>query len=181
MSERHGLATMTCSVAAVLSLLLSACSTTPAEYPIPAQFPTLQDQATSVRLDYITMADPTAASFFVQDVGDGGAWRWTGVNPTLRFHISDAADRKLRVLFEISERTFRDTGPLRVAYSVNGVFIERVTYSSPGPKVFMTDLPGGVLRANADNLLSLRVENPWRAPDDGALLGVMLRAAGFVR
>ena len=62
-----------------------------------------------------------------------GAWRWTLAAPELRFELPPGElHRKFRMEIGINDRTFRDTGPVKVVISINGREFDRVTFDHFG-------------------------------------------------
>jgi hypothetical protein len=156
---------------------MAGCTQTPDSYSVPKQI--LPFRATDT--EFIGAGDPFAQKFFVRDIvpSDGGPWRWTAAQPELRFILRSAANRRLLFEFVINERTFKDTGPLKISFFVNQHLIGRETYDSPGDKSFEKPVPADWLRVNEETRVTARIENPWQTPD-GAL-GILLKRAGFVQ
>ena len=168
---------------AAAGLVLTACVPTPENYPVPPQHPALTAPPPLAERGIMSVEDPRSDAFFVQDVNcsRGADWCWTGQNPQLRFRLVGEAERRAMVQFVVSDRTFRETGPLRVNFFVNGHLLSNEIYSSPGEKKFEKPVPKEWMKPDGDNDILLQIENAWTAPDDGVKLGVLLRRAGFLQ
>ena len=159
--------------------LLTGCVHTPESYPIPEQHRPFRP------MGFLNKVFVSAGDLYSQDAFLGGfqppessAWRWTKADPELSFEL-DAVDRQTLVYeFVIHDRTFRDTGPLAMTFYVNERQLAREVYESPGDKRFEKAVPAEWLRSNTRVRVS--IENPWRT-EDGEVLGILFRRAGFVR
>ncbi len=165
-----------------MPVVFSSCVPTPESYPVPPQHALVAAPEPRTERGFVSATDIGAGAFFVKDVKglENGSWRWTGQNPALRFRLFNVSKRKALVDFTIHESTFKDTGPLRINFYVNGRLLEKALYDVPGDKTFQKLVPEGWLKLDSDNTISLDIENPWIAPTDGVKLGVLLRGAGFV-
>lgn len=169
-----------------LLLAFTGCTPTPSWYGVPAQHkaPDGPNVPAVVQKfgEHMCADDPNADEYIVKDVkGVEGQWRWTLPDPELRFLVpDDGRQRRFSLQFGINDRTFKDTGPLRIVFELNGTEVGRATYDSFGDKEWNQPVPTKVLRAGAENRLAIHVLNPWQAPDPGVRLGFVLRCAGFV-
>lgn len=164
-------------------LLLPACRPSGDWQPLPFQRPALTANDESALRSFVRMADPEAPRHFLGGVSptlEAGSWRWTGKRPELRLFVRSEAAARLRVEFAVAEDTFRATGPVRVAFVVNGTRAGEQSYSRPGQYTFEKPLPAGLLRPGAINTLAIEVDKVWISPADGEALGLILLAAGFL-
>lgn len=173
---------------AALIFWLCSCVSAPESYSVPPQHQTLPKGPEASRpvepsLDDSVRADEAGAeSYFVKDVKppEGGAFRWTFAEPELRFFIKNPEDRLFRLAFGINDRTFRDTGPLRIAFLVNGRELDRTTWNSFGDHVYEKPVPPDWLKGWDENRISIRILNPWKA-EDGVRLGILLQSASLAQ
>jgi hypothetical protein len=110
---------------------------------------------------------------------EGADMRWTHAEPEFRFFLGVTGTLKLVSTFTVHSVTFKDTGPLRIAFFVNGREIAREVYDEPGSKRFEKVVPPELLKPKDENRVRFTILNPWKAAD-GAILGVVLHSAGFV-
>lgn len=109
----------------------------------------------------------------------GQIYRWTGQQPSLRFHLRHTGDRRVRFDFVIAEATFKETGPVSIAFRINGRLLDTVRYDTYGEKRFEKSVPSDWLDVDPV-LVSAEIDKAWVSKTDGARLGVMLICAGFV-
>lgn len=165
---------------AALWLLSVACAPTPDYYKVPPQHRSAEIAAIAGYKEFVRVDELDADAHFVKDVqGLEGGFRWTHAEPVFRFSVHSVEKRRLRLEFSVHDVTFRETGPVAVVVSVNGNELARVRYGEPGRKTFEKAVPSGWLKTGSENVVSMRVLNPYQA-GDGVQLGVILYAAGFV-
>ena len=163
------------------SLVFAACTPSPGPYSLPPQHSLVEGAEQLSYSEYVRSTDTRADLHFVKDISDApGPFRWTGAAPEWRLLVKSEHGRRFRAAFTIHDITFRDTGPLTIAFTVNGHVLDEVRYDTGGDKTFEKPVPPEYLRAHEENRVSMLIRNPWRAPDDGALLGVLWREAGFL-
>lgn len=170
------------TVLVLAALFLTNCVPTPESYSVPPQHASVTAPEPIAFLEMLEAGDPRIEGFFVADIKgiEGGAWRWTGPDPQVRLQIRGVKARELLVEFSVNPLTFKDTGPLRMNFQVNGKLLGSETYKSPGDKVFKKRVPPEWVNIDADNYILVQIENPWTAPADGVKLGVLLHRIGFV-
>ncbi len=127
--------------------------------------------------------DPDADFHFVKDIeaSSGASWRWTRQEPTIRILLPAIGDVKLVADFSLWEGTFRHTGPVDVAFSVNGRLLERRHYESPGLKHFEKRVPSEWLSLQNDTVVSARIDPVYTDKDTGSQYGFILTRIGFAR
>jgi hypothetical protein len=167
-------------VLAAVAVLTVSCVPTPEYYsPPPPHVHSGADTAVGLLDAYFRVEDPDAQMFLVKDVEAlEGSFRWTHAEPEFRFFLNSTAKVKFTMEFSVHDVTFKDTGPLSIALLVNGREIDTVRYDEPGRKLYVKPVPSELLRRNEENRVLVRVLNPWRT-GDGAVLGIILHAAGF--
>ena len=87
----------------------------------------------------------------------------------------------VRVDFSIAEATFRETGPVSIAFSLNGKLLEKLRYENSGEKRFEKSVPDGWVKRGENATLAFEIDPVYVSPTDGARLGVILTRAGFAR
>jgi hypothetical protein len=70
-------------------------------------------------------------------------------------------------------------GPLEFTIEVNGHVLANVRETTAGEKTFLKPVAPKWLVQAGDNLVSIRVRNPWQTPDKH-YLGFVFFGAGFV-
>src|SRR6185503_6476323 len=101
-------------IPALLLALGCACARLPETFPPPPQKQSLTVPPAQGLGYYLSMDDPHAAQYLVQDFQDHGpgTWRWAYAHPVLRFFVPDVPRLNFTMDFAVPERIFRDTGPV---------------------------------------------------------------------
>lgn len=165
----------------VLLLLATGCSKAADIYAPPIERRPIEGAAPDLE-EFIEMRAPHAGHYLVRDVLNapaGQVYRWTNQQPALRFHLRRSTGRRLRLDFVIAGVTFKETGPVTIAFQVNGRLLDTVRYDAPGEKRFEKAVPADWLGADPA-IVSAEIDKVWVSKTDGARLGVMLLGAGFV-
>ena len=123
------------------------------------------------------MSDPAADQFIVQGfrAKSEGSWRWALDHPVLRFTLPETGALQFTMDFTLPEATFRQTGPVSLAISVNGAPLDRPRYDRPGDYHYQHPVPENRLRPNGENLVAI-VPDRCATPEK---LGFVLGRAGF--
>jgi hypothetical protein len=163
-----------------LILFLTACGRDPGWLPLPAQ------QSLDLGPDpggvgpTVKMEDPNANDYIVRDIGlMPGAWRWTFLHPELRFRVAHAEGLHFAAEIHIPEVTFKVTGPVVVAYSVDGRKLGFVRCDHPGTYTIDHPVPPGWLTPGDYIHVTFSADRHWVSPEDGAHLSFLLLRAGF--
>lgn len=171
---------------AILLLLFSLCSCRrlPEEYPPPDQYPPSQESKSfPPDLMFIDMADPNAPLHFVKDFPtpphDG--WVFAGPAPAIKVLALTNQHVKLRAELSLWDVAFRQTGPVELQFRVNKFDLAKVRYDSPGPKIFEQAVPPQFLDSGQEATLSISIDKPWIAPNDGRAYGFILQRIGLLR
>jgi hypothetical protein len=167
---------------ALLSMALCAgCTRLPESFPPPEQRAPLTVPRAGALGYFLSMADPNADAYLVKDVADQGpgTWRWVYEHPVLRFLVPDVPRLKFAMDFAIPERTLRETGPVTLTFTVNGKLLDRLRCEKSGEQHYAHDVPPGMLRAGAINLVAIDPVPVWVSKADGGRLGFILSRAGF--
>ncbi|MBZ5606826.1 MAG: hypothetical protein LAP38_01100 [Acidobacteriia bacterium] len=172
---------MTRTLTAILLLALCACERLPDSYPPPEQRQPAEDSRLAVQDMLLEMDSPSLSEHIVKDVyGKGDAsWRWTGQEPTFKVLAYSAVNIKLSADFAIWAPGFKQTGPLELAFLVNGHVLDTVRYTSPGQKHFEKAVPQDWLRTDIESTVAIRVGKLYVSPSDGAKFGIILTRIGF--
>jgi hypothetical protein len=162
-------------------VIWAGCSSLPESFPPPEQrTPTPAAQAGPFGY-FLNMSDPNAGAYLVQGFeGSGpGTWRWAYEHPVLRFLVPDVAGLKFTMDFSLPERTFRETGPVTLTFTLNGKLLDRARFEQAGQLHYSHDVPPALLRKNAVNLVAIDPYPVWVSKADGGRLGFILSRAGF--
>ena len=167
---------------AVCAALLAGCVEQPQTYAPKQPRRPLSIEEPSVLKPAVRMNEPGAELHFIRDIKayvEGGIWRWTGKRPTLMFRT--AKDRGLKFFADVvvPQITFKDTGPQTISITINGKPFDEVRVETAGDRHIEKAVPDGVLRTEAENVVTMEIDKVWIAPADGVHLGFVLIAAGF--
>jgi hypothetical protein len=164
-------------------IFLSGCDRLPESYPPPAQRHPVATYIPGPETMMVDMSDPDANLHIVKDIynSSGASWRWSDQNPTVKTLASSTEHLKFRADFAIWADSFKITGPLEIAFLVNGKPLDKVRYTSPGEKHFEAPVPDDWLSADAETTLSLFVDKLYVAPTDGKTFGVILVRMGLTQ
>jgi len=161
-------------------LLLVACGREAGWLPIPSQ------HSLDLGLDpngvgpIVKMADPDADDYLVRDVGlMPGIWRWAYLHPELRFRVAHADGVRFTAEINITEVTFKVTGPVVVAYSVDGRRLGSIRCDRPGTYTIDQAVPPAWLVPGNYIHVTFDADRHWVSPEDGAQLSFLLLRAGF--
>jgi hypothetical protein len=161
--------------------LCAGCTRLPESFPPPPQRTPLTVPRAGALGYFLSMADPNADAYLVNDVADRGpgTWRWAYAHPVLRFMVPDVARLKFAMDFSLPERTMRETGPVTLTITVNGQLLDRLRCEKAGEQHYAHEVPAGMLRVNAVNLVAIDPDPVWVSKADGGRLGFILSRAGF--
>lgn len=132
---------------------------------------------------FIEMADPRAQDCIVRDVSggvEGTGWRWTYLDPTLKFYLQRVDGQTFVMDFSIVPATFRDTGPVTLSCYINDRLLTTVHCAHPGDYHLVKPVPREWLENANPAIVRAVLDKVWVAPADGARLGYILIRAGFV-
>jgi len=129
------------------------------------------------------MNAPNADAYLVRDIShyvEGGAWRWAGQHPQMRFFLDTVRHLKFSLDLSITETVFHQTGPMTLSLVINGHPFDRVRYDQPGGQHYEQPVPESLLKAGQENLVEIEPDRVWTSEEDGAKLSIILIRAGFV-
>jgi len=131
---------------------------------------------------FMEMGDPRADDCIVRDVSptiEGAGWRWTHLDPTLRFYLKRTEHRVFMMDFTIVAMAFQQTGPVTLSCYINDKLLAKVNCSRPGDYHLKRPVPASWLHTGDPNYVRAVLDKVWTAPADGARLGYVLLRAGF--
>ncbi|MGB9605020.1 MAG: hypothetical protein ACP5U2_00400 [Bryobacteraceae bacterium] len=166
-----------------VAMLLAGCASIPDYYAPPVQRRPMTAPEPSPLTHFISMNAPNAEAHFVRGVSrhlEGGAWRWLEPRAELVFRLASTGRLRFVMEFAIPEVTFAQRGPVVIWVWVNGRLLDRSRYEKGGEFRLEKPVPTEWLRTDLHNYVTLEIDKPWVAPQDGARLGFILRSAGFL-
>jgi hypothetical protein len=150
--------------------------------PLPEQQPSVTAEDPPDERFYVRMVAHSAGRRIVKDIAEGAAmFRWTGAEPSIELRVSSPGPWLARMEFAVAEATLRETGPVTVRLFLNDQLLGQQQFRAPGESTLSFPVPDELLAAAGTARLRAQIEPVWVAPDDGARLGVLLKAMGFVR
>jgi hypothetical protein len=164
-----------------LCFALAACNRTP-WYAVPQQRPSFENfPVHAARV--VEMADPGVDLVLVRDIMPRGdePWRWTGQRPALNIKVRSDENLKYLIDFTLPEITFKDTGPVSIAFTVNDHLLDRVRYTEPGFKHFEKAVPADWLPINASAVVGAEIDKLWTDPAGGRKYGFIITRMGLVQ
>jgi hypothetical protein len=164
-----------------LVMFLAACDRLPESYPPPEQRHPVEGFNPGPDSMMVQMSDPDASLYIVKDIYNPGdpSWRWTSQNPTVKMLVVSTENLKFQADFAVWDDSFKVTGPLEIAFLVNGRPLDKVRYTTPGVKHFEEPVPADWLSADSDTTLAMYVDKLYVSPHDGMKFGVILVRLGL--
>ncbi len=170
-----------------LACLLAGCARVPEPVSMPAQYtmpagPEPAVAALPALRPMLSMADADIDDHVLRDVQraeTGEPGRWTNEHPAFRLTLEDVEAMEFYIQFFLPEVTFQATGPVRLAITINGTAVATPEFRREGGHEFRCALPAGLLKRKEPVTVSIDVRPPYRKPDDGTRLGVLLFSVGF--
>ena len=129
------------------------------------------------------MNAPNADAHLVRGIShyvEGGAWRWAGQHPQMRFFLETARNLKFSLDFSVTRTIFQETGPVTLSVLINGRLFDKVRYDRPGDQHYEKPVPESLLEAGRENLVEIEPDKVWTSKEDGVKLSIILIRAGFV-
>jgi len=162
-------------------LLLGACDRPPEVYAPPEQRHPVEGYNPGPDAMMVEMSDPDASLRIVKDIygPSDPSWRWTSQNPTVQLLVLSTENLKFDADFALWDDGFKVTGPVEIAYLVNGKQLDKIRYTTPGVKHFEKPVPPDWLAVDGDTTIGMSVDKLYVAPKDGAKFGVILVRMGF--
>jgi len=162
-------------------LCLAACDRPPEIYAPPEQRHPVAGFNPGPDALMVEMNQPDANLFIAKDIygQSDPSWRWTAQNPTVQLLVPSTENLKFHTDFAIWDEGFKTTGPVEIAYLVNGRTLDKVRYTMPGVKHFDKPVPADWLSVDRDTTVAMYIDKVNIAPKDGAKLGVILLRLGL--
>lgn len=165
------------------AVLMAGCANIPDYYAPPVQRRPMTGPEPSPVTHFVAMNAPNAEAHFVRGVSrhlEAGSWRWLEPRAELVFRLTTTRHLRFVMEFAIPEITFAQRGPVVISVLVNDHLLERSRYEKGGEFRLEKPVPPEWLRTHLHNYVTLEIDKPWIAPQDGARLGFILRSAGFL-
>lgn len=164
-----------------LCFTLTACDRT-RWYAVPQQrasFEGFPSHAARV----VDMDDPDADRRFVRDImpRTDTSWRWTEQRPAIKIMVRTDKPLKYTIDFTLPRITFKDTGPVTIAFTVNGRQLDRVRYADAGFKHFEKAVPPDWLPIDAEAIVGAEIDKLWTDPDGGKKYGFIITRMGLMQ
>ena len=99
--------------------------------------------------------------------------------PAVKLRIRSVANLKYTIDFTLPEVTFKDTGPLTIAFTVNDHILDRVRYTRAGPSTFRKAGSPRMARLDKNAIVGAEVDKIWVSKDDGTQFGFILSRIGL--
>jgi len=159
---------------------LCACQNTPAPYAPPAQREPLEEKHEPAS-PLVEMGAPGARKSFVQDISEklDGSWRWCQQKPTVKVVVPSKLNWKYMVDLTVPEVTFKDTGPVTIAFTLNDHLVDRVRYAKAGQLHFEKPVRPEWVLVDQPNLLAAEIDKMWVSKEDGSRFGFILTRIGL--
>ena len=162
-----------------LCVTLAACDRTP-WFAVPQQRPSFEN-VTGHAARVVEMDDPVADQRIVRDILPltDTTWRWTGQRPALKIRIRANENLKYLIDFTIPAVTFKHTGPVSIAFTVNDHLLDRVRYTEPGFEHFEKAVPPDWLPIDAYAIVGAEIDKLWTDPGSGRKYGFIVSRMGL--
>ncbi|HEV2690939.1 MAG TPA: hypothetical protein VGV35_20425 [Bryobacteraceae bacterium] len=129
----------------------------------------------------IAMADADWKSHVVDGVlngPDGATYQWTRPTASFRLTPNDVRALQFYMRFTLVDDSFRQTGAVTIAISINGHELDRPRMTNSGEREYVHGVPDGWITAGRPVTIALDVE-PALITSRGDKLGVLLHSIGF--
>ena len=157
------------------------CNRLPESVPPPVQRAALTVPPATGLGYFVDMRDPNSNAYVVQGIADHteAPWRWAYEHPVLRFQVPDVGRLRFMLDFSLPERTFRETGPVTLTFTINGKRFDRVRFETPGQLHYSREVAPEFLNLQGENRVAIDPEPVWVSKADGGKLGFIISRAGF--
>jgi hypothetical protein len=161
-------------------LTLISCQDIPPAYPVPEQRPSFEGyKEHSPRL--VNMGDADAPRHFVRDISPelNGSWRWSRARPAVSVRVRSDEALKYKIDFTLPEITFKETGPVTIAFLVNDHMLDRLHYTRSGDQHFEKTVPAGWIEVGKEAIVGAEIDKLWTSQKDGARFGFIITRIGL--
>ncbi len=166
------------------ALLLAGCARIPDSYAPPMQRKPLTDPSQESTGQFIQMNAPDAPVHIVRDISpavEGNGWRWVYQRPELKFTLTSTEGLRFLMDYTVPEVTFKDTGPIQIAITINGHLLDTIHATKSGDQRFEKPVPSEWLQIGTENHVVAEVDKFWLPPNGDVKLGFVLTRAGFIQ
>ncbi len=165
----------------ILCISLAACDRTP-WFSAPVQRPSFGDFAGHAAR-VVEMEDRDADRRIVRDILPltDAPWRWTGQRPAVKIRVRADENLKYTMDFTLPQITFKDTGPVSIAFTVNDHLLDRVRCTEPGFKHFEKAVPPDWLPIDEYAIVGAEIDKLWTDPGSGRKYGFIITRMGLVQ
>jgi hypothetical protein len=142
------------------------------------------DEAAPGMASVLNMGDPRAESQLVSGFYgvESGAWRWVGKQFTVTLHPpfgSAQKGAKLNVKLTVPSVVIEKNKNVSLAATVGGEALAPETYTTPGPYVYVRDIPASALTGDSVKI-DFQVDKTMPpAPPDIRELGIVVTSIGL--
>ena len=160
--------------------LLSGCARLPEVYAPPEQRHFDPDPNASGLVVAMNANDVFVhAGHDIDHTLHGGAWRWTLQQPTVSILIEKGEPLDYSIDFALWDGAMKQTGPVELAFLVNGNVLAKQRYDAPGQKHFERAVPAAWLHPGIENEAAAKIDKLFADPG-GERYGFILTRIGFV-
>jgi hypothetical protein len=131
---------------------------------------------------FVRMNDPRAPLYLREGVGadiGAGTWRWAARRAVLDFPLGDADRYRFAAEITVPPFSFEQTGPVNIAFSINGHPLDSIRFDAAAQKRFEHDVPDRWLKRDSSNLVTIEADKA--AHEKEVERGFIITAVGFVR
>ena len=127
------------------------------------------------------MRDPNSDAYVVSGIAERTEvpWRWTFEHPVLRFLVPETGRLRFTLDFSLPERTFRETGPVTLTFTINGRLFDRARFDTPGQLHYSHPVAPELLNLHGENRVAIDPNPVWVSKADGGKLGFIISRVGF--
>jgi len=162
-------------------LLLCACSRLPTWYAPPEQVTTSSAPDPIQEIRKVTMSDPDSLYSILEGISDAGRseYKWTSGRVRLQLVAGGLTNTDFFMHYWLTERTLRDTGPVRITVTIDGQAFDTFVERAAGEHVYKH--PAGGIASEEVRPLNVTVtfDPPW-IDKDGSKIGALLESIGLV-
>jgi hypothetical protein len=166
----------------VLTVVVCAgCSRLPETFPPPVQRAALTVPPSTGLGYFVDMRDPNSDTYVVQGIAQRteAPWRWAYDHPVLRFLVPPAPRLRFLLDFSLPERTFHETGPVTLTFTINGKRFDHARFDTPGQLHYSHLVAPEFLNSQGENRVAIDPQPVWVSKADGGRLGFIISRAGF--
>lgn len=162
-------------------LTLGACDRAP-WLPLPAQSPSFEGSPIHAAR-VVDLSNPDADRFILRDIAARGdtSWRWSQQRPAVKIRVRANENLKYTIDFALPAITFKYTGPVTIAFTVNDRVLDRVRYTGAGSHHFEKRVPAYWLTRDSDATVGAEVDKMWKSKIDGQTFGIIIVRMGLMQ